>query len=76
MSKSRYDLLIQKSVILLNEALKDREIGCYNKSVSALWFSIENIIKAILLKNRGSYPSRVGSLINLIAREIKKVRWE
>jgi len=58
-----YELLLKKSQVFLSEAIKDKEIGCYNKCVSSLWFAIENILKAILLKRKGSYSKRVGKLI-------------
>jgi len=51
--------------------LKDKEIGCYNKAISALWFSIENLIKALMLKVKGSYSNKVGTLLNFFSNFVK-----
>jgi len=66
-----YRQLLVKARILLDEAYKDKDINCYNKWISALWFAIESMLKAIFLKIKGSYPTRIGSLINLLARELR-----
>ena len=47
MLKKEFSLLIMKFRILYHEALKDKDIGCYNKAVSALWFSIENLMDVL-----------------------------
>ncbi len=70
---SEYSFLLMKASVLLSEAVRDKEIKCYNKSVSALWFAIENILKAILLRKKGSYPRKVGVMIARIAELIDSV---
>ena len=62
MSYSRY---IRKFRILLDEAEKDFLNSCYNKTVSALWFAIENLLRAILIHAKGWVPERSGKLISV-----------
>ena len=70
---SEYELLLKKSQILLTEAIKDEKIGCYNKCISSLWFAIENLLKAIILRRKGSYPKKIGKLIAIMVQEIKSL---
>lgn len=68
---SDYELFLRKSRVLLSEALEDFKIKCFNKCTSALWFSIEGLLKAIILQLKGSYPRRIGNLINIISKELQ-----
>ena len=47
------------------EALADIEAGAYNKAVSALWFSMEALIRGLLLGENKTPPERAGRLISL-----------
>jgi len=64
-----YEIYLRKFKIFYEEALKDLKIGAYNKTVSALWFSIEALLRGLLLKNNKNPPERSGKLIN-VATEI------
>jgi len=64
-----YEIYLRKFRIFYEEALKDLKIGAYNKTVSALWFSIEALLRGLLLKNNKNPPERSGKLIN-VATEI------
>jgi len=58
---------LRKSKVLLKETEIDFNNGCYNKTISALWFSIEAFIKAILLFNKRWIPSKTGKLISVFS---------
>ena len=64
-----YEIYLEKFKIFYKEALEDLKIGAYNKTVSALWFSIEALLRGLLLKNSKNPPERSGKLIN-VATEI------
>ena len=63
---------IRKFKILLEEAEKDFINGCYNKTVSSLWFSIEALIRAILIRTQGWVPERTGKLISVFGVFLKR----
>ena len=65
---TKWEAYLRKSTILLNEAKKDLEIGCYNKAISASWFAIEAILRALLLFLRKPMMERPGALIGQIQR--------
>jgi len=69
---SEKDLLLEKARKFLLEASRDKNFGCYNKGISSLWFAIEHFLKLILLKEKGSYPKRIGRMLSLTTQEIKK----
>ena len=46
----RYKQYLDKAKILLAEAEKDLAIGCNNKLVSAAWFAIETLLRAIVIQ--------------------------
>lgn len=64
------ELYIKKYLILQKEALADINIGAYNKAVSALWFSMEFVLRGLLLSERKTPPERAGKLISLAFRTI------
>ena len=57
---------MNKVDVLLREAEKDIEIGCYNKAVSACYFAVRMEIEILANKLRGSVPRRDDKLINLL----------
>ncbi len=46
----RYKQYLDKAKILLAETEKDLTIGCNNKLVSAAWFAIEALLRAIVIQ--------------------------
>ncbi len=60
-----HEAYFRKFRIFREEALKDIEIGAYNKAVSALWFSVEALLRGLLLKMGKNPPERSGKLINI-----------
>ncbi len=64
----RYSDYLRKAKIMLKEAEEDLNIGCYNKAVSASWFAVESLLRAIVLKKRKPMPERPNKLISLIHR--------
>ena len=52
--------------MFLREAEVDIKNNCYLKAVSASYFAIEHLLKALIMKEFGSIPSRVGSLFSLM----------
>jgi len=58
---------VEKANVLLWEALKDFSMGCYNKAVSAFWFSIEQLLRAIIYFYKRSVYERSGKLIGVFS---------
>jgi len=58
--------LSQKSKKLLEEAIKDLDIMCYNKAVSASYFAIRMIAEEILRALGEKIPKRDDKLANAI----------
>ncbi len=61
-------MYLNKFRILRHEALVDLNTGCYNKAVSALWFSLEALLKALIIKEKKTPPEKSGKLIGLAIR--------
>jgi len=59
----KYKEYLKKSEIFANEAQVDIDNACYNKAVSALWFMIEALFRAILNYYKQSMPSKSGAVI-------------
>ena len=59
-----YKIYLKKYVIFQREALIDIKFGAYNKAVSALWFSLEALLRGLLIKEGKAVPERAGKLIN------------
>jgi len=59
----KYGEYLRKAEILAHEAIVDINNACYNKAVSALWFMIEAILRAILNRYKQSMPSKSGAVI-------------
>jgi len=59
-------LSLSKAERLMKEAVKDLEIGSYNKAASAAYFSLRMFSEFILLKGRITIPRRDDKLANLI----------
>lgn len=55
---------LEKHFILEKEATIDIENGAYNKAVSALWFSLESLLRALLIGEGKTPPEKPGKLIS------------
>ena len=55
---------LDKHLILRKEAMVDLNNGAYNKAVSALWFSLEALFRALLIREGRTPPDRLGKLIS------------
>lgn len=62
----KFESYLKKAKILLEEARKDLINGCYNKAVSASWFAVENLLRALLLRGGKIPPERPNKLISII----------
>ena len=58
-------MYLRKFKIFYEEALRDLDIEAYNKAISTLWFSIEALLRGLLLKVNKTPPERAGKLINV-----------
>ncbi|BCU71088.1 HEPN domain-containing protein [Stygiolobus caldivivus] len=57
---------MDKINILLHEAEKDIEVGCYNKAVSACYFAVRMQIEVLANKLGSNIPRRGDKLINIL----------
>ena len=62
--KKKYEEYIEKAIVLMKEANADFRLGNSNKAVSALWFSIEMLLKAMLLWVKEPIPAKTGAVIS------------
>ncbi len=60
----RLTAFVEKAYILLQEAIKDVSMECYNKAVSTFWFSIEQLLRAIVYFYKRITYERSGKLIS------------
>ncbi|GEM_PF-394248 len=58
-----------KSDVLWDEALKDLEVGCYNKAVSASYFSVRLAAESVL---KGLKTSKDDKIANALERVLSK----
>ena len=63
---------LKKSDMLLREAKKDLEMNCYNKAISASWFAIETILRAVIIFLGKPMLEKSGALIGQIQRIFRK----
>jgi len=66
----RYRRYLEKSKALLGEAERDFQAGCYNKTVSAAWFTVETLLRAIVLYKGRPMPEQPSKLMSIIHRII------
>ena len=59
----KYREYLRKAETLAREVVIDVDNACYNKAISALWFVIEAVFRAILNYYKQSIPSRSGAVI-------------
>ncbi|MBB5254137.1 hypothetical protein [Sulfurisphaera ohwakuensis] len=52
--------------VLYKEALKDIEVGNYNKAASAIYFSIRKAVEEVLIKMKLNIPRRDDKLANVL----------
>lgn len=67
-----FKIYLRKYLIFQREALLDIKYRAYNKAVSALWFSLEALLRGLLLKEGKPTPERAGKLINVAMNTIFK----
>ncbi len=60
---------VEKAIRLLEEARTDLEVGNYNKSASASYFSARMIVELFLRSRRLSIPRRDDKLANLFENQ-------
>ncbi|MGQ4892003.1 MAG: HEPN domain-containing protein [Candidatus Njordarchaeia archaeon] len=67
---------IRKGEVLFDEASKDLEIGCYNKAVSAAYFSVEAFANALFFikrqKTKG-FRGRVNVIKSLLGDDVGEI---
>jgi len=63
---------VKKAAIFINEAIIDLLNGCYLKAVSALWFSIESLLRCITWFYSGKLYESTRKLIHEFGRSIIK----
>ena len=72
-----HEVYISKFKIFYIEALRDIRLGVFNKAISALWFSLEALLRGLLLKENKTPPERSGKLIsiavNLLFNDVEEV---
>ncbi len=62
----------KKANVLFEEALKDMEIGCYNKAVSAAYFSVRLMAEVLLKDVKTTKDDKIANAIGrLLGREFK-----
>ncbi len=68
MSWERADSFLRKSEILYEQAVRDAELGMYEKAVSAFYFSVEAAVSALSLRTQGSVPRGYRTRLAFLAR--------
>ena len=58
----------RKSDVLMEEALKDLEVGCYNKAVSAAYFSVRAAVEHLLPGLRTSKDDKIANALKRVLR--------
>lgn len=66
----RYKIYLEKYRILRSEAEQDLSLGMYNKAVSGFWFSIEALLRYLLIRSGKTPPERAGPLISKFVNEL------
>ncbi len=56
----------KKANVLFEEALKDLEIGCYNKAVSAAYFSVRLMAEVLLKDIKTTKDDKIANAIGRI----------
>jgi len=58
---------LKKFETFMYEIRMDKSMGCYNKMISSMWFSIEALLKSILLASGRNPPEKAGRMISIFA---------
>ena len=58
-------IYLEKTNRFLREAEIDIKYGCYLKAISASYFAIEHMLKALIIREFGSFPTKIGPLFSL-----------
>jgi len=66
----RFSIYLEKHKILRLEAEEDLSMGLFNKATSAFWFSLEALLRYLLIKSGKSPPERAGPLISMFVKEV------
>ncbi len=66
-------LKVRKSEVLFEEARKDLEVGCYNKAVSAAYFSVRLMAEALIGDIRTTKDDKVANALGrLLGRDARE----
>jgi len=65
-----YRVYLKKYEVLRKEAERDLSLGMYNKAVSGFWFSIEALLRYLIMKSGKTPPERAGPLISKFINEL------
>ncbi len=64
---------VRKSEVLFEEARKDLEMGCYNKAVSAAYFSVRLMAEALIGDIRTTKDDKVANALGrLLGRDARE----
>ena len=66
----KFKSYLDKHFIFKKEAILDLQNGAYNKAVSAFWFSIEALLRALLIGEGKTPPDRPGKLISYAVKSL------
>ncbi|RDD53667.1 MAG: HEPN domain-containing protein [Candidatus Korarchaeota archaeon NZ13-K] len=64
---------VRKSEVLFEEARKDLEVGCYNKAVSAAYFSVRLMAEALIGDIRTTKDDKIANALGrLLGRDARE----
>ncbi len=67
------NIFFKKAFLFLESAEKDFSIGLYLKVISSCWFSLEMLIRGILITRFGGAPRKEGALLSRFSDLLKKL---
>lgn len=73
MSLERVRKFVEKGLQLYEEARKDLEISCFNKTVSATYFAVEALANAVFYVKRQKvrgFRGRINLISNILGKEL------
>ena len=67
----------KKSLVLFEEALKDLEVGCYNKAVSSSYFAVRLMAEVLLEDLKTTKDDKIANAVGrILGREVKEeIMW-
>ena len=67
------NIFFKKAFLFLESAEKDFSIGLYLKVISSCWFSLEMLIRGILITRFGGAPRKEGALLLRFSDLLKRL---